>query len=139
MMMLEKLKLVHKMNISKEELKELKDYEKEEEKLEAQKQMLEDYAKLVELMDFPPLNLLINSQSFNDEINKAFSEISNREKYDKELFGKIEKKFKFEIDSAREAIKEHKTPQKAAREYMKKHKNVDITDFSNVYLIRYEP
>jgi hypothetical protein len=127
------------MDISEEELKELKDYEKEEQKLAAQKGMLDDYEKLVELMDYPPLNLLINSQSFSEALSKAFNEVPKKEEYDRELFGKIEKKFKFEIDSARKAIEKYKTPQKASREYMKTHKNVDITDFSNIYLIRYAP
>jgi DNA repair ATPase RecN len=136
---LKKLEMVDKMDISKEELQELKDYEKEEEQINAQKQLIEDYEKLVDLIDFPPLNLLINSKSFNDEINKAFDEISKKKEYDKELFGKIEKKFKFEIDSARAAMKQHKTPQKAAREYMKKNPKIDIEDFSNVYLIRFKP
>lgn len=131
--------MVNKMDISKEELQELKDYEKIEEQLVVQTQLIEDYKKLVELMAYPPLNLLINSKSFNEEINAAHDGITQQKKYDKEYFGKIEKKFKFEIDSARTAMKEHKTPQKAAREYMKKNKNVEIDDFSNVYLLRFNP
>jgi hypothetical protein len=127
------------MEISKEELQELKDYEKEEAVVEAQSQLIKDYKKLVELMDYPPLSLLINSKSFSDELNKALSEVSKKTKYDKDHFGKIEKKFQFEIDSARAAIKQHKTPQKAAREYMKNNKNVTIEDFSNVHLIRFAP
>jgi hypothetical protein len=121
---------------TEEEKTELEEYGKLLEKLGVEERLAEDFESLESLINFPPLSLKIHHSAFVDELLAARSKIKSYDKYDENLFGKIEKKFKPQINEAKKAKEKYGSPAEAAKEYMTvKKNNVTIMDFSNIYLL----
>lgn len=121
---------------TEKEKAELEEYGKLLEKLIVEERLMYEFESLEDLMNFPPLSLKIHHHAFVEELLAAQKKIKSYDKYDENLFGKIEKKFKPQIDEARKAKNKHGSPAKAAKEYMAvKKNNVTIEDFTNIYLL----
>lgn len=121
---------------TEQEKAELEEYGKLLEKLEVEERLVDDFQSLESLINFAPLSLKIHHYAFIDELLAARKKIKSYDKYDENLFGKIEKKFKPQIDEAKKAKDKYESPAEAAKEYMAvKKNNVTIMDFSNIYLL----
>jgi hypothetical protein len=92
-------------------------------------EFMNSYHKLMEIIEYPPLNLKLIRMQLLDEITKANSKMVNVNKDSSNPFDVIYQKFEKEIKKATDYKKTQKTIKKSIQKYLSENKNVSLSDF----------
>lgn len=125
------------MTEEEKEDKELRDYQKEIDKEEAAKKLVDEYKSLLPLMLYPPINLNKNFELFREDFLKALNDVSAEIPGDSTIMKKLSPKWRSEIEEAKSFYKDGKVePIDATLKYMKINKKLTYMDFANKEIFR---